>query len=55
MFFKKFFYYINPLNLFKKDEEAGLNLRMMHGINKISFLAFVMCLWVMLYRWWARS
>ena len=40
MFFKKFLYYINPINLFKKDKEAGINLRMMHGINKISFFAF---------------
>lgn len=55
MFFKKFLYYINPLNLFKKDKEAEINLRMMHGINKISFLAFLVCLVVMLYRWYARS
>ena len=40
MFFKKFLYYINPLNLFKKDQDAGVNLRMMHGINKISFWRF---------------
>ena len=55
MFFNKLLYYINPINLFNKDKEAGLNLRMMHGINKISFLAFPMCLGVMLYRWWTRS
>ena len=54
MFFKKFFHYLNPLNLFK-DSDAGLNLRMMHGINKISFFAFLVCLAVMLYRWYARS
>ena len=55
MFFKKFLYYLNPLNLFKKDTESGLNLRMMHGINKISFFAFLVCLAVMLHRWYARS
>ena len=44
MFFKKFLYYINPLNLFKKDNEAGINLRMMHGINKISILVFLFAL-----------
>ena len=37
MFFKKFLYYLNPLNLFKRNAEEGINLRMMHGINKISF------------------
>ena len=55
MFFKKFIYYINPLNVFKKDREAGLNLRLMHGINKVSFMAFLLCLLVMLYRWYMRS
>ena len=55
MFFKKLIFYINPLNLFKKDKESGLNLRMMHGINKISFLAFLLCLCVMLYRWLLRG
>jgi hypothetical protein len=47
-------FYINPLNLFKKDKEAGLNLRMMHGINKVSFLAFLLCLAVMAWRYFTR-
>ena len=55
MFFRKFLFSINPLNLFKKDKDSGLNLRMMHGINKISFLAFLLCLLVMLYRWLVRG
>lgn len=55
MFINKFLHYLNPLNLFKRDSEAGVNLRMMHGINKISFFAFLICLGVMLYRWYARS
>ena len=55
MFIKKLLHYLNPLNLFKRDSEAGVNLRMMHGINKISFFAFLICLGVMLYRWYARS
>ena len=54
MFFKRFMYYINPLNLFKKDKEAGLNLRMMHGINKVSFLAFLLCIAVMAWRHFTR-
>jgi hypothetical protein len=55
MFFKKLLYYMNPLNLFKFNRKDGVNLRMMHGINKVSFLAFLMCLVVMLVRWLARS
>jgi hypothetical protein len=55
MFFKKLLYYTNPLNLFKRNAEEGINLRMMHGINKISFLAFLVCLMVMLYRWLLRG
>ena len=54
MFFKKFLYYLNPLNLFKINAEEGINLRMMHGINKISFFAFLVCLAVMMYRWLMR-
>ena len=55
MFFKKFLYYLNPLNLFKRNAEEGINLRMMHGINKISFFAFLVCLTVMMYRWLMRG
>jgi hypothetical protein len=46
MVFKKILYYLNPANLFKK-EKADLNLRFMHGINKISILMFMICLVVM--------
>ena len=55
MFLKKFLHYLNPLNLFRKSDGDGLNLRMMHGINKISFFAFLVCLAVMLYRWLLRG
>ena len=54
MFFKKILYYLNPTNLFHRDEEAGISLRMMHGVNKISFLMFLVCLVVMLVRWFGR-
>ena len=47
MFFKKLLYYLNPLNLFKKEGDADVNLKMMHGINKISILVFVICLVIM--------
>jgi len=54
MFFKKILYYINPANLFHRDPEAVVSLRMMHGVNKISFLMFLVCLVVMLVRWYTR-
>jgi len=54
MFFKKILYYINPANLFHRDPEAGVSLRMMHGVNKISFLMFLVCLVVMFIRWYTR-
>ena len=54
MFFKKILYYLNPANLFHRDPEAGMSLRMMHGVNKISFLMFLICLVVMLVRWFGR-
>jgi hypothetical protein len=53
MVFKKILYYLNPANLFKK-EKADLNLRFMHGINKISILMFMICLVVMFVKWISR-
>ena len=46
---KKFLYYLNPRNLFRRDKEAGIDLRVMHGINKISIMMFVLCLIYMTY------
>lgn len=51
MLLKKILDYINPLNIFRKKSESNINLRMMHGINRISFLMFLVCLVVLLYRW----
>jgi hypothetical protein len=53
MFLRKILYYLNPRNLFKR-EKVDLNLRFMHGINKISILMFLICLVVLLVRWIAR-
>ncbi|MBX7052354.1 MAG: hypothetical protein K1X54_09990 [Flavobacteriales bacterium] len=53
MVLRKILYYLNPANLFKK-EKADLNLRFMHGINKISILMFVICLVVLLVRYLTR-
>ena len=50
MILKKILHYLNPLNLFKK-EEGDINLRMMHGINTISILIFVVALTVLVIRW----
>ena len=54
MFLKKILYYANPLNLFKKEKEDNVNLRVMHGINKISFLMFLACLVYMIVRFATR-
>ncbi len=53
MFLKKILYYLDPRNLFKR-EKVDLNLRFMHGINKISILMFLICLVVLFVRWIAR-
>ncbi len=55
VFLKKLLYYLNPLNLFKKEKEANVNLRVMHGINKISFLMFLVCLVYMAVRFFLRG
>jgi len=50
MILKKILHYLTPLNLFKK-EQGDINLRMMHGINKISILVFLIALTVLVIRW----
>jgi hypothetical protein len=54
MLLKKILYYINPLNLLKR-EKADVNLRFMHGINKISFLMFLICVVIMIIRYVSRG
>ncbi len=54
MFLKKVLYYLNPLNLFHRDENVDTSLRMMHGVNKISFLLFLVGVVVMTVRWLTR-
>ncbi len=41
---RKILHYANPLNLFRKNEDEGVNLRVMHGINKVSITVFLLCL-----------
>lgn len=47
MFWKKIWEY---LTLKKQTGETNINLRMMHGINKISIFLFLFCIIVMVYR-----
>lgn len=45
------------LRVFRKPDPnhpTSVNLRMMHGINKISIVMFLICLLVMLYRAFLR-
>lgn len=63
--FRKILYYLNPLTLFKnpdtdsspfKKEEndaqrPNFNLRVMHGINRISIFMFLLCLLILLFRY----
>ena len=46
---KKFIYYLNPLTLFKKNEH-NVNLKMMHGMNRISIFMFIVCIVVVIYK-----
>jgi hypothetical protein len=60
MFLKRILYYLNPATLFRKSEpapdgeEGNVNLRMMHGINRISILMFVAGLIFMVVKGCAR-
>ncbi len=53
MFLQKILYYLDPRNLFRR-EKADLNLRFMHGINKISIFMFLIVVIVMIVRWIKR-
>lgn len=47
-FFNRIAYYANPLTLFRKSNNKNVNLKMMHGMNRISMLLFLVCLVVLL-------
>ncbi|MBX2983139.1 MAG: DUF6728 family protein [Flavobacteriales bacterium] len=49
MFWKRILYYLNPATLFSKTDH-NLNLRFMHGINRISIFVFLACMVVMVMR-----
>ncbi|MCB0791911.1 MAG: hypothetical protein H6595_12820 [Flavobacteriales bacterium] len=54
MFFKRLGYYLDPRTLFGRSS-TNVNLRFMHGINRISILMFLMCIVVMVVRACTRS
>ncbi len=44
---QKLLHYLNPLTLFRKssaEDKPNINLRMMHGINRISIFMFLIAL-----------
>lgn len=47
------------VRVFKKDSEGkypkSANLKMMHGINKVSIVMFGICVLVLIYRFFFRS
>ena len=50
--FKKILYYLNPLTMFdKQTDERNVNLRFMHGINRISVYMFLICLIILFFRY----
>lgn len=53
MLLKKIAHYLNPASMFKKGS-GNFNLRMMHGINRISIFIFLICIVIMLIRWLSR-
>lgn len=50
MFFKKLLHYLNFTN-FNDKTKGNINLKLMHGINRISIFMFIICLLVMLFRY----
>lgn len=52
MFWKRILKYLDPRTLFQKAEpNSNINIRMMHGINRISIFMFLVCLIVLLFRY----
>lgn len=51
MLFKKIIHYLNPATLFSKGKSDNVNLKMMHGINRISIFVFLICIIVLIIRW----
>jgi len=54
MFIKRILTYLNPLTIFQKGEK-NINLRLMHGINRISIFMFLVCVIVLIVRYLAKG
>jgi hypothetical protein len=56
MFWQRLLYYLNPLTMFRKDkgDRPNINLKMMHGINRISIFLFLICMVLLIIRWVTR-
>lgn len=55
-FWRKLLYYVNFTTLFKKNDKGknNMNLKIMHGINRLSLLLFIVCLIVIILRFILR-
>lgn len=53
MLLKRILLYLNPMTMFQKGDK-NVNLRLMHGINRISIFMFLFCLIVLLVRYLSR-
>ena len=46
---------LDYLNIFKnvngKGDKGGVNLKMMHGINRISIVMFLIAIVIIIYKW----
>lgn len=49
-----FYYFVRVLKKPNPNDPTSFNLRMMHGINKISIVMFLICLIVMIVRAFTR-
>ncbi len=52
---RKIFGYINIFKKEDPDQPSSLNLKFMHGINRISIFMFIGCMIYLIIRAWMRS
>jgi hypothetical protein len=54
MIWKKLLYYLDIRTFFTGKKEKNTNLKMMHGINRISIIMFIVCLVIMIIKFWPK-